>query len=82
MTTQVWHHCPGYLDVRLSFPLRVEDTFGHLTANQEMVGFTVRALEAADIANAVQQGDSEIQLVPVIGSGVMPGHSVVQLGGK
>lgn len=26
MITQVWHHCPGCLDVCLSFPLRVEDT--------------------------------------------------------
>lgn len=80
MITQVWHHCPGCLDVRLSFPLRVGDTFGHITANQEMVSFTVRAVEAAGSANAVQQGssgDCEIQLVPVIASGVMPGHSVV-----
>ncbi len=44
-----------------------------------MVSVTVGTMVAASSENAVQQGSSsndKIQLVPVTGSGVTPGHSV------
>ncbi len=49
-----------------------------------MVGVAVSAVVAVGKMDAAQQGftGDEIQLVPVVGSEVPPGYSVVWLGGE
>ena len=48
-----------------------------------MVGVTVSAVKTASNENTVERGssgDNEVQLVPVVGSWVPPGYSVVWFG--
>ena len=64
------------------------DLFGlkaHLAGHHGVVGVTVRAVVAACREDTVQRGSSgedEIQLVPVAGPGVSPGHSAVWFCGE
>ena len=54
-------------------------------ANQWLVSIAFGTVVAASNKDAVHQwssSDDEIQLVPVMGSRVLPGYSVAQLGGK
>ena len=64
------------------------DAFGletHLTADQGVVCVTVGTVVGAGDEHMVEQGlsgDDKVKLVPVLGSGVSPGHSVLRLGGE
>ena len=84
--TQVWDCCASCVNAWASFLLGTVDTFGlkaYFSAHQRVVGVAVSALVTTGTEDTADEGpssDNEIQLVPVVGSGVAQGYLVVRLG--
>ena len=59
--------------------------FSMVSADQGVVRVAVGTVGGASDEHVAEQGppgDDKVQLVPVLGSGVSPGHSVLRFGGE
>ena len=54
----------------------------YLAADQGVVHVAVGTVVGASDEHMGPPGDEEVQLVPVLGSGVSPGHSVMRFSGE